>query len=375
MAPKKRASTLNDMNEARAPDAELDIDAERKTLMARNAALFARIGLPDAVKDFKTAVVEDRKRANAEASDSKARAPKWPRTYTTKPPRLEGPTRRSGRIAGMPAPDMAELEDDAEEGVAARRAAPRLAVPAEDFTYDGLFDLLGKDSVQVHGSMPPPDQLSEEQRAALEAQMCCSSKSRGRAYDKSVGLTCHFCRQKMLCGEDGCPRCCNRDVSGTCIGKTECGRCGSATGNYCRACLMDRYGQQLEAVRADSSWLCPHCHEEEHGEWVQHGWFCNSSFCMKMRGLRPTGIAIHRARHQGFRSVAHLLQATVLALEKEPTEAWLRFRSEEERRRKAHSRSMGRSQEQEAEAGGKVAMDGALEAAEAEGKEVAEKKE
>ncbi len=38
-------------------------------------------------------------------------------------------------------------------------------------------------------------------------------------------------------------------------------------------------------------------------------WICNSSICMKRRGLRPTGIAIYEAQERGFKSVAHLLQA------------------------------------------------------------------
>lgn len=49
-------------------------------------------------------------------------------------------------------------------------------------------------------------------------------------------------------------------------GKSECSRCGSATGRFCRACLAVRYGQQLEDVRAAmaaGAWLCPHCYEAD----------------------------------------------------------------------------------------------------------------
>lgn len=38
------------------------------------------------------------------------------------------------------------------------------------------------------------------------------------------------------------------------------------------------------------------------------GWMCNSSICMKRRGLAPTGIAIYEAQERGFASVAHYLQ-------------------------------------------------------------------
>eukprot|EP00955_Chlamydomonas_euryale_P051437 354869-Chlamydomonas_euryale.AAC.1 len=130
----------------------------------------------------------------------------------------------------------------------------------------------------------------------------CGSQGRGSLYDSAVGITCHFCRQKKLCGEEGCPRCSTRDASKECIGKTECSKCGTACGTFCRACLLIRYGQVLEDVReqmAAGTWLCPHCFEDEHPE---DGIICNSSICMKRRGLRPTGIAIYEAHDRGFRS-------------------------------------------------------------------------
>jgi hypothetical protein len=67
---------------------------------------------------------------------------------------------------------------------------------------------------------------------------------------------------------------------------------------------------ELEEVRADAEWLCPHCYEAEHPE--QH-WICNSSICMQRRGMRPTGIAIFQAQGNGFPSVAHWLQAQLKA--------------------------------------------------------------
>jgi hypothetical protein len=44
------------------------------------------------------------------------------------------------------------------------------------------------------------------------------------------------------------------------------------------------------------------------------GLICNSSFCMKRRGLAPTGIAIFEAQECGFKSVAHYLQARLKSL-------------------------------------------------------------
>ena len=54
-------------------------------------------------------------------------------------------------------------------------------------------------------------------------------------------------------------------------GKSECTRCKSATGRFCRACLLVRYGAELETVRAESeagTWLCPHCYETDHPDEV-----------------------------------------------------------------------------------------------------------
>jgi hypothetical protein len=61
-----------------------------------------------------------------------------------------------------------------------------------------------------------------------------------------AGITCHFCRQKKLCGEEDCPRCSRRSTTAECIGKTDCSRCHSAYGRFCRACLLIRYGQTME---------------------------------------------------------------------------------------------------------------------------------
>ena len=165
------------------------------------------------------------------------------------------------------------------------------------------------------GGAPPrgarPQASAKEWEAALKGR-CDSSVARGRIYDSEVGISCHFCRQKKLCGEPDCPRCSRRDPRARCAGKSECSRCGGGRGRFCRACLELRYGQDLDEVREQmgrGEWLCPHCYEEEHPE---EGWICNSSICMKRRGMAPTGIAIFRAKELGFKSVAHCVQADIL---------------------------------------------------------------
>ncbi|KAJ7193494.1 hypothetical protein O6H91_08G049600 [Diphasiastrum complanatum] len=133
----------------------------------------------------------------------------------------------------------------------------------------------------------------------------CNSRGRGSLYDAIIGICCHFCRQKKLCGEEDCERCGNRDISKPCQGKTNCSKCNSAIGIFCRACLKVRYGEELEDVKRNPKWMCPHCFE---AEGLDPFWICNSSICLTRRKLLPTGIAIFEARLQGFESVAHYLR-------------------------------------------------------------------
>ncbi|XP_061988391.1 uncharacterized protein LOC133706855 isoform X1 [Rosa rugosa] len=132
----------------------------------------------------------------------------------------------------------------------------------------------------------------------------CDSKSRGSVYHSVFGICCHFCRQKKLCGEEDCKRCGTLDMDQPCIGKTDCSVCHSTNGVLCRGCLKVRYGEEMEEVRENKDWMCPHCIEEK---GVRPYWICNSSFCMKKRKMAPTGIAIYRCQEMGYKSVAHLL--------------------------------------------------------------------
>ncbi|KAL9324415.1 hypothetical protein ACSQ67_009272 [Phaseolus vulgaris] len=132
----------------------------------------------------------------------------------------------------------------------------------------------------------------------------CNSKGRGSIYNPVLGICCHFCRQKKLCGEEDCKRCGNFDVNEPCLGKTDCSVCHSSTGVFCRACLKVRYGEEIEEVRENKGWMCPHCIEKQ---GIKPYWICNSSICLRKRKMPPTGIAVFKAREMGYKSVAHLL--------------------------------------------------------------------
>ncbi|XP_076945635.1 uncharacterized protein LOC143616791 [Bidens hawaiensis] len=138
----------------------------------------------------------------------------------------------------------------------------------------------------------------------VSSERRCMSKGRGSIYDPVFGICCHFCRQKKLCGEEDCKRCNDLDVDQPCLGKTDCSVCHSSNGVLCRACLKVRYGEEMEEVRNNKQWKCPHCIEDEGSKPY---WVCNSYLCLKKRKIAPTGIAIFRAREMGYDSIAHLM--------------------------------------------------------------------
>ncbi|WZN64040.1 zf-4CXXC_R1 domain-containing protein [Chloropicon roscoffensis] len=181
----------------------------------------------------------------------------------------------------------------------------------EQLSYE--YDETERDSRMILSSdVRGKDTKEEKAKIKKLMERRCDNRGRGSVYDSKVGITCHFCRQKKLCAEEDCPRCSTRSVTKECIGKSDCSRCHSATGMFCRACLLIRYGLELEDVRekmAKGEWLCPHCYEEDH---PNEGWICNSSICMTRRGMAPTGIAIYEAQGKGFQSVAHFVQAKLL---------------------------------------------------------------
>ncbi|KAH6761526.1 hypothetical protein C2S52_018959 [Perilla frutescens var. hirtella] len=178
-----------------------------------------------------------------------------------------------------------------------RRSARLIAKPP---TSEG-----GKLSFSYFEGEDGDTEMGLRRRSKKEAlRRRCESKGRGSVYDPVYGISCHFCRQKKLCGEEDCKRCGDRDMDQPCIGKTDCSVCHSSNGILCRACLMIRYGEEMEDVRLNKEWMCPHCTEEK---GTKPYWICNSSFCLKKRKMTPTGIAIYKAREMGYKSVAHLL--------------------------------------------------------------------
>ncbi|GMI78503.1 hypothetical protein like AT2G23530 [Hibiscus trionum] len=162
----------------------------------------------------------------------------------------------------------------------------------------------GSKSFSSQGKVKRPANASCQLSPQDSARRCRGKEGRCSVYNPVFGISCHFCRQKTLCAEEDCKRCGNLDANQPCIGKTDCSVCHSSNGVLCRACLKVRYGEELEEVRENKEWMCPHCIEEK---GINPYWICNSSLCLKNRKMAPTGIAIYRARELGYKSVAHLL--------------------------------------------------------------------
>nr|GEV20219.1 zinc-finger domain of monoamine-oxidase A repressor R1 [Tanacetum cinerariifolium] len=102
----------------------------------------------------------------------------------------------------------------------------------------------------------------------------------GRIYDSENGKTCHQCRQKTL---DMCVGCTNVMAN-----KKKC------TLHWCKACLFNRYTEIAEEAVELGNWICPRCRDK-----------CNCSFCMKKRGLLPTGVLVRTVKGQELASVSN----------------------------------------------------------------------
>eukprot|EP00057_Strongylocentrotus_purpuratus_P012331 XP_011666805.1 PREDICTED: cell division cycle-associated protein 7 [Strongylocentrotus purpuratus] len=121
-----------------------------------------------------------------------------------------------------------------------------------------------------------PDDITEE-----ELKMVADSV-KDKSYDSIYGSTCHQCRQKT------------NDMKTICHSAT----CSGVRGQFCGPCLRNRYGEDAREALLDETWTCPPCRGN-----------CNCSFCRKKQGRNATGILIHLAKHNGYRSVKDFLES------------------------------------------------------------------
>ncbi|XP_060206572.1 uncharacterized protein LOC132634321 isoform X3 [Lycium barbarum] len=196
-----------------------DYEELRKAQILENQARLASLGLQKTVAELRTIISkpqsEKRKHNKVDYSSTPLR-----RSNRLKGNSSELALRRSDRLCSSAPPAKRKLrlfeEGDVEDDIEKRPAnAPLLRV---------------KDGLMLHLT---PEALARR----------CTSKDRGTIYDPILGICCHFCRQKKLCGEEDCKRCGDMDMDQPCLGKTDCSICHSSNGVLCRGCLKVRYGE------------------------------------------------------------------------------------------------------------------------------------
>ncbi|KAF0910255.1 hypothetical protein E2562_001443 [Oryza meyeriana var. granulata] len=272
-----------------------DYESIRDARISENLARMEMLGLRRCAGELSAI-------ASATAASCRAGSSGTPRK-TPKPPRVLTPLRRSGRLLAVAAATPTG-------SASGPRRSARLNGQTMEHKALPLKGSLSKFAAdEAEGEEEEQEEMKvmlviDKERVRILQERRCDSKGRGAVYDPVLGICCHFCRQKKLCGEEGCKRCGEGDLNQPCIGKTECSSCHSSYGILCRACLKVRYGEDMDEVRKNKNWMCPHCIEEK---GIKKFWICNSSICLKKRKLSPTGIAIYDAREQGYESVAHLL--------------------------------------------------------------------
>ncbi|NXS59413.1 CDCA7 protein, partial [Brachypteracias leptosomus] len=114
-----------------------------------------------------------------------------------------------------------------------------------------------------------------EEITAEELDNICGS-ARDKVYNRTMGSTCHQCRQKTI---DTKTNCRNPD----CVG---------VRGQFCGPCLRNRYGEDVRTALLDPTWRCPPCRG-----------ICNCSFCRQRDGRCATGVLVYLAKYHGYDNV------------------------------------------------------------------------
>mmetsp|Transcript_4031 Transcript_4031/g.15175 ORF Transcript_4031/g.15175 Transcript_4031/m.15175 type:complete len:654 (-) Transcript_4031:955-2916(-) len=148
--------------------------------------------------------------------------------------------------------------------------------PTGPFPYRSIHEPIYFETLHhpqyLHGSIP-----------SIAQQLVSSppKKSGRRQGATSTGITCHQCKQKSINIKVTCKHC-PRNL------KT----------SYCRACLKNRYGEDMDTVKEDPSWRCPLCRS-----------ICNCASCRRKANRTPHSISTKTAKKSGFPHVHALLVA------------------------------------------------------------------
>ncbi|NXU49120.1 CDCA7 protein, partial [Turnix velox] len=174
-------------------------------------------------------------------------------------------TRSRSLIEGPPAPLPEEEEDDPYMLVRRRKMSDEFSEHEAQTPRRGH-----------RGAMAFPHIVRPvEEITAEELNNICGS-ARDKVYNRTLGSTCHQCRQKTT---DTKTNCRNPD----CVG---------VRGQFCGPCLRNRYGEDVRTALLDPNWRCPPCRG-----------ICNCSFCRQRDGRCATGVLVYLAKYHGYDNV------------------------------------------------------------------------
>ncbi|XP_072608068.1 cell division cycle-associated protein 7 isoform X3 [Vulpes vulpes] len=122
----------------------------------------------------------------------------------------------------------------------------------------------------------PVEEITEE-----ELENICNN-SREKIYNRTLGSTCHQCRQKTIDTKTNCRN----------------PECWGVRGQFCGPCLRNRYGEEVKDALLDPNWHCPPCRR-----------ICNCSFCRQRDGRCATGVLVYLAKYHGFGNVHAYLKS------------------------------------------------------------------
>ncbi|XP_048200195.1 cell division cycle-associated protein 7 isoform X3 [Perognathus longimembris pacificus] len=184
-------------------------------------------------------------------------------------------TRSRSRVLGSLGALPTEEEEEEEED-------DKFALVRKRKTMDGYMNDDDMPRSRRPGSMTLPHIIRPVEEITEEMLENICTNSREKIYSRSLGSTCHQCRQKTI---DTKTNCRNPD-------------CWGVRGQFCGPCLRNRYGENVQEALLDPNWHCPPCRG-----------ICNCSFCRQRDGRCATGVLVYLAKYHGFGNVHAYLKS------------------------------------------------------------------
>ncbi|PNJ59957.1 CDCA7 isoform 4 [Pongo abelii] len=272
-SPQPSENSVTDSNSDSEDESGMNFLEKRALNIKQNKAMLAKL-----MSELESFPGSFRGRHPLPGSDSQSRRPRrrtFPGVASRRNPerRARPLTRSRSRILGSL--DALPMEEEEEED--------KYMLVRKRKTMDGYMnedDLprsrRSRSSMTLPHIIRPVEEITEE-----ELENICSN-SREKIYNRSLGSTCHQCRQKTI---DTKTNCRNPD-------------CWGVRGQFCGPCLRNRYGEEVRDALLDPNWHCPPCRG-----------ICNCSFCRQRDGRCATGVLVYLAKYHGFGNVHAYLKS------------------------------------------------------------------